>query len=147
MGPFDLALARRAMVTSSSCGICGTESIDQLLTCTTPMAQDSGPVIDAATLLTVSDSARSLQPTFDRTGGLHAAALFDADGKVSIVREDIGRHNAVDKVIGRSVLDGKVPLSSSNLAVQTADALGMTLVGFLRDGRANVYTHAHRVRM
>jgi len=74
--PFDLALARRAMVTSSSCGICGTESIDQLLTCTTPMAQDSGPVIDAATLLTVSDSARSLQPTFDRTGGLHAAALF-----------------------------------------------------------------------
>jgi len=92
--PFDLALARRAMVTSSSCGICGTESIDQLLTCTTPMAQDSGPVIDAATLLTVSDSARSLQPTFDRTGGLHAAALFDADGKVSIVREDIGRHDA-----------------------------------------------------
>jgi FdhD protein len=104
--------------------------------------------------------------------------LFDADGKVSIVREDIGRHNAVDKVIGRSVLDGKVPLSSSglfcsgrlsfeiiqkaaiariafvaavgapsNLAVQTAEALGMTLVGFLRDGRANVYTHAHRVRM
>lgn len=176
--PFDVALARRAMVTSSSCGICGTESIDQLLTCTTPMSPESGPVLDAAVLMGISDSARSKQPTFDRTGGLHAVALFDSNGEVSIVREDIGRHNAVDKVIGRAVLDGAVPLSTSglfcsgrlsfeiiqkaaiariafvaavgapsNLAVQTADALGMTLVGFLRDGRANVYTHPHRVRM
>ncbi len=176
--PFDLALARRAMVTSSSCGICGTESIDQLLTCTTPMSAESGPVLDVAALLGVSDRVRAKQSTFDRTGALHAAALFDAAGEISIVREDIGRHNAVDKVIGRSVLDGQVPLSTSglfcsgrlsfeiiqkaaiariafiaavgapsNLAVQTADALGMTLVGFLRDGRANVYTHAHRVRM
>ena len=176
--PFDVALARRAMVTSSSCGICGTESIDQLLTCTTPMSPESGPVLDAAVLMGISDSARSKQPTFDRTGGLHAAALFDSNGEVSVVREDIGRHNAVDKVIGRAVLDGAVPLSTSglfcsgrlsfeiiqkaaiariafvaavgapsNLAVQTADALGMTLVGFLRDGRANVYTHPHRVRM
>jgi FdhD protein len=175
---FDMALARRAMVTSSSCGICGTESIDQLLQATKPVAPESGPFVSAATLMTISDAVRAAQPTFDRTGGLHAAALFDAEGAVSLVREDIGRHNAVDKVIGASVLAKTVPLltsglfcsgrlsfeiiqkaaiariafiaavgAPSSLAVQTADMLGITLVGFLRDGKANVYTHEHRVQM
>jgi len=171
-------LARRAMVTSSSCGICGTESIDQLLQATTPVDRESGPVITAETLMRISDSVRKSQPTFDRTGGLHAAALFDANGNISLVREDIGRHNAVDKVIGASVMAKTVPLTKhglfcsgrlsfeiiqkavmarvafiaavgapSSLAVETADALGITLVGFLRDGKANVYTHEHRIQM
>ncbi len=174
---FDMALARRAMVTSASCGICGTESIDQLLQATEPVGKESGPFISAATLMSISDAIRSAQPTFDRTGGLHAAALFDEHGVVSVVREDIGRHNAVDKVIGASVMAKTVPLTRhglfcsgrlsfeiiqkaaiariafiaavgapSSLAVQTADVLGITLVGFLRDGKANVYTHDYRVK-
>ena len=173
-----MALARRAMVTSSSCGICGTESIDQLLQATTPVDRESGPVVTAETLMRISESVRKSQPTFDRTGGLHAAALFDANGNISLVREDIGRHNAVDKVIGASVMAKTVPLTKhglfcsgrlsfeiiqkavmariafiaavgapSSLAVETADALGITLVGFLRDGKANVYTHEHRIEM
>jgi FdhD protein len=176
--PFDMALARRAMVTSASCGICGTESIDQLLQEVSPVDRDSGPVITAETLMKISDSVRKSQPTFDRTGGLHAAALFDSSGNISLVREDIGRHNAVDKVIGASVMAKTVPLTKhglfcsgrlsfeiiqkavmakiafiaavgapSSLAVETADVLGITLVGFLRDGKANVYTHAHRIDM
>lgn len=174
--PFDEALARRAMVTSASCGICGTESIDQLLTSTSPLAVDDGPVMSAGALLGVADAVRKSQPTFDRTGGLHASALFDANGAITLVREDIGRHNAVDKVVGRAVLDKSVPLTAfglfcsgrlsfeiiqkaamariafivavgapSSLAVQTAERLGITTVGFLRDGKANVYTHPHRV--
>ena len=175
---FDMALARRAMVTSSSCGICGTESIDQLLQETTPVDRESGPVITSETLMKIADAVRKSQPTFDRTGGLHAAALFDSTGTISMVREDIGRHNAVDKVIGASVMTKSVPLTQyglfcsgrlsfeiiqkavmariafiaavgapSSLAVETADVLGITLVGFLRDGKANVYTHAHRIEM
>lgn len=174
--PFDEALARRAMVTSASCGICGTESIDQLLTSTSPLDADVGPVMSADALLGVADAVRKSQPTFDRTGGLHASALFGADGAITLVREDIGRHNAVDKVVGRSVLDKTLPLTAfglfcsgrlsfeiiqkaamarvafivavgapSSLAVHTADRLGITTVGFLRDGKANVYTHPHRV--
>jgi FdhD protein len=175
---FDMALARRAMVTSSSCGICGTESLDQLLTCTTPVDRESGPRLTTSVLIGLPDAVRKVQPTFDRTGGLHAAALFDSKGKMKVVREDIGRHNAVDKVIGHSVLDKSVPLTQyglfcsgrlsfeiiqkaamarialiaavgapSSLAVQTADAFGITLIGFLRDGKANIYTHDHRVQM
>jgi len=174
--PFDEALARRAMVTSASCGICGTESIDQLLTSTSPIAHDDGPVLSIPVLLGVADAVRKSQPTFDRTGGLHASALFDAAGAITLVREDIGRHNAVDKVVGRAVLDKQMPLTGfglfcsgrlsfeiiqkaamarigfivavgapSSLAVATAERLGITTVGFLRDGKANVYTHAHRV--
>lgn len=174
--PFDEALARRAMVTSASCGICGTESIDQLLTCTTPLREDEGPVLSAEVLLGVADAVRKSQPTFDRTGGLHASALFNDRGEITIVREDIGRHNAVDKVIGQAVMNKQVPLTKfglfcsgrlsfeiiqkaamariamiaavgapSSLAVETAEKLGITIVGFLRDGKANIYTHPQRV--
>jgi FdhD protein len=117
-----------------------------------------------------------VQPTFERTGGLHAAGLFTADGELLFSREDVGRHNALDKVIGRALLDGLVPLGErivcvsgrlsfelvqkaavagapilvgvsapSSLAVSLADDRGMTLCGFARGGRVNVYTHPDRV--
>lgn len=173
---FDVALARRAMVTSASCGICGIESIDQLLTSASPLSVESGPTLTAKVLVGLPDSLRKAQPTFDRTGGLHAVGLFDSHGDMKVVREDIGRHNAVDKVIGHCVLDNSVPLTKfgllvsgrvsfeiiqkaaiagiafiaavgapSNLAVETADRFGITVVGFVREGKANVYTHDHRV--
>jgi FdhD protein len=114
---FDTALARRAMVTSASCGICGIESIDQLLTSASPLSLDSGPILSAEVLVGLPGELRKAQPTFDRTGGLHAVGLFDADGKVKVVREDIGRHNAVDKVIGHCVLEHLVPVTTFGLLV------------------------------
>ena len=174
--PFDEALSRRGMVTSASCGICGTTSIEQLAQITSRIDLSTGPVMTAQMLTSLPDIIRKAQPTFDRTGGLHAAGLVDAQGVAYCVREDIGRHNAVDKVIGKAVLDIKVPISShalvvsgrlsfeiiqkaamagiafiaavgapSNLAVETAEDLGITLVGFVRDGTANIYTHKHRI--
>ncbi len=174
--PFDEALSRRGMVTSASCGICGTTSIEQLAQMTSRIDLETGPVVRAQLLTSLPDIIRKAQPTFDRTGGLHAAGLVDASGDAYCVREDIGRHNAVDKVIGKAVLDGKVPISNhvlvvsgrlsfeiiqkaamagiafivavgapSNLAVETAEDLGISLVGFVRDGTANIYTHKHRI--
>ena len=173
---FDEALSRRCMVTSASCGICGTTSIEQLSQMTSRVDLSTGPVMTAQMLTSLPDIIRKAQPTFDRTGGLHAAGLVDASGEAYCVREDIGRHNAVDKVIGKAVLDGKVPISNhalvvsgrlsfeiiqkaamagiafiaavgapSSLSVETAEDLGITIVGFVRDGTANIYTHAHRI--
>ena len=174
--PFDEALSRRGMVTSASCGICGTTSIEQLSQTVSRIDSEIGPVMSSAMLISLPDIVRQAQPTFDRTGGLHAAGLIDSKGVAMCVREDIGRHNAVDKVIGNAVLENKLPISNhalvvsgrlsfeiiqkaaiagiafiaavgapSNLAVQTADDLGITLVGFVRDGTANIYTHKHRI--
>ena len=173
---FDEALSRRGMVTSASCGICGTTSIEQLAQITSAIDLATGPVVTSKMLTQMPDIIRKAQPTFDRTGGLHAAGLVDANGDAYCVREDIGRHNAVDKVIGKAVLESLVPLSKhvlvvsgrlsfeiiqkaamagvafiaavgapSNLAVQTAESLGITVVGFVRDGTANIYTHKHRI--
>ena len=173
---FDEALSRRGMVTSASCGICGTTSIEQLSQMTSRVDLSTGPVMTAQMLTSLPDIIRKAQPTFDRTGGLHAAGLVDASGEAYCVREDIGRHNAVDKVIGKAVLEGKVPISNhalvvsgrlsfeiiqkaamagiafiaavgapSSLSVETAEDLGITIVGFVRDGTANIYTHAHRI--
>jgi FdhD protein len=174
---FDDALSRRAMVTSASCGICGTESIERLEREVVASDPNEGPWFDAALVRRMPELVRGSQPTFERTGGLHAAALVDATGEASCVREDVGRHNAVDKVVGRAVLDGRLPLSDralfvsgrvsyeiiqkaamaglrvvvavgapSSLALETAERLGMTVAGFVRDGAANVYTHPGRVR-
>ena len=173
---FDEALSRRGMVTSASCCICGTTSIEQLSQMTSRVDLSTGPVMTAQMLTSLPDIILKAQPTFDRTGGLHAAGLVDASGEAYCVREDIGRHNAVDKVIGKAVLDGKVPISNhalvvsgrlsfeiiqkaamagiafiaavgapSSLSVETAEDLGITIVGFVRDGTANIYTHAHRI--
>jgi FdhD protein len=159
----------RLQGTTSSCGICGTASIDALLArlvpVGTPVPASLPPLVRAAS------EVRARQQLFEATGSIHAAGVFDpASGDVSSVREDIGRHNAVDKVVGRLLLDGRLPASGmglfvsgrasfemvqkawaagfgivaavsgpSGLAVETARAAGITLVGFLRGTSANVY--------
>jgi len=112
----DFVKMRRHFFAASSCGICGKASIDsirsRLLAAPNPDFR-----LDAELLVRLPDALRSSQDVFQRTGGLHAAALFDARGKLLVLREDIGRHNAVDKVIGWALLEGRVPLSDSVLLV------------------------------
>jgi FdhD protein len=165
---------RRNFVTSSSCGLCGKAMIDAIRSTHPPVTSDL--VVPRERLLGLAPAMSQAQATFARTGGLHAAGLFDADGRLLVLREDIGRHNAVDKVIGHMVLARRTPLdrhllmvsgrasfeivqkalaariplvaavsAPSSMAVQTARASHMTLVGFLRDGGFNIYAGAHRV--
>lgn len=172
--PVDLAGRDRSFVSSASCGVCGKATLDQLEVDCAPLG--AGPRVALSTLVGLPDQLRAGQTVFDATGGLHAAALMGADGAVQIVREDVGRHNAVDKLVGHALLAGRLPLDDavlvvsgrtsfeiiqkaaragitivvavsapSSLAVATAARFGMTLVGFVRDGRANVYTGAARV--
>src|SRR5699024_2184517 len=108
---------RRQVVTTSACGICGTTSIDAV---EKTLPADPGPEqrqISAQTLLQLPDRLRESQQLFGKTGGVHATGLFTGDGAVHCVREDVGRHNAVDKVIGRAFLDGRLPLSGTGLQV------------------------------
>lgn len=158
----------RSMLASSACGVCGTVLIEDLRR--DLAALPHGPVVDPSMLPGLVEVLRAGQGVFERTGGLHAAGLFSADGKLEHLREDIGRHNAVDKVVGRLLLDGALPAhdlalfvsgragfelvqkawaagfvamvavsAPSALAVSTARAAGMLLVGFARDERLNVY--------
>ena len=167
----------RLAVTSSSCGVCGKASIDAV-TVACPSVAGDGLAVPTAVLAAVPDRVREAQRVFDQTGGLHAAAVCDADGAVRCVREDVGRHNAVDKVIGWAATERRLPLTGmalfvsgrcsfevvqkaavagvplvaavsapTSLAVDLADQVGMTLVGFLRGDTMNVYTHAHRVSL
>ena len=159
----------RLGVISSSCGLCGTEAIEDLVERISPVA-DAEPFLEDILLRVVSDVAGH-QPVFDRTGGLHAAAAFDRNGTLLEVREDIGRHNAVDKVVGRMLLDGRLPATGlglflsgrasfemvqkawaggftsvvavsapSALAVEAAQSANMQLAGFARNGTLNTYT-------
>ena len=179
------ALAERTTVATASCGVCGTTTIDELvarlpaggldLARSGNGATGAGP-IDAALLAALPDALAAAQPLFHRTGGLHAAGLFDRAGALIGAAEDVGRHNALDKAIGHQLLHGQLPgdagiavlsgrvsfelvqkaaaaripimcavSAPSSLAVDTADRLGITLAGFVRDGRLTVYTHAERV--
>lgn len=174
----DLGKLQRHFYTSSSCGVCGKSSIDALRTvCPSPEKADDwqvGPKIVYA----LPARLRAQQALFDSTGGLHAAALFDTEGNFLFLREDIGRHNALDKLIGHALDKGLTPLSSvilllsgracfeliqkaamagirfiaavgapSSLAVSLAQEYGITLIGFLRDERFNVYTGAQRLKI
>lgn len=105
----------RSMLSSSACGVCGTVLIEDLRRDLAALA--GGPEVDPSILPGLVDILREGQGVFDRTGGLHAAGLFDRSGKLLWVREDVGRHNAVDKVVGRALLDGKLPASTSILVV------------------------------
>ncbi|MET7797004.1 formate dehydrogenase accessory sulfurtransferase FdhD [Streptomyces decoyicus] len=115
----DITLERN-VYTTSSCGLCGKASLDAVRTTTRFPLETSAadPVrIEAATLAALPDRLRAAQRVFERTGGLHAAALFTPDGELLDIREDVGRHNAVDKIVGRALQQGKLPLSSSVLMV------------------------------
>lgn len=167
---------RRALLTSSSCGICGTASLDQIALVVPEPASPTNAAISVQTLVDLPVRLRKAQAVFDRTGGLHAAALFRTDGSLIVLREDVGRHNAVDKVIGHMALQhqrtlretvlfvsgrtsfeiiqkaamAQIPIiaavsAPSSLAIEAADRFGITLAGFVRDGSANVYAHAHRI--
>jgi FdhD protein len=163
----------RRFYTTSSCGICGKGALEEVEAIAARV--EGGPSIGRALLASLPDRLR--QPAFERTGGLHATGRFDAAGELLLVREDVGRHNAMDKVVGRALLDGGVPLADSilcvsgrlafelvqkavragapilvgggaptSLAVELADDRGLTLAGFARGGRVNVYTHPGRIR-
>jgi FdhD protein len=166
-------LTRRGFV-SSSCGVCGSESIRALQRRFQPVR--SRLRLPAALLLDLPNRLRSAQTAFARTGGLHAAGVFTADGELVVAREDVGRHNAVDKVIGFGLLNARLPFDEhvlvvsgrvsfeiiqkaiaarfpvvcavsapSSLAVEYARANRQTLLGFVREGRMNVYSGKQRV--
>lgn len=102
---------RRSFYSSSSCGVCGASSIDAVLSLGCPRVAE-GPILPEETLLALPPRLRAAQSLFERTGGIHAAALFDADGTLLRVREDVGRHNAMDKLVGASLLAGELPLAN-----------------------------------
>ncbi|MDG4822112.1 formate dehydrogenase accessory sulfurtransferase FdhD [Asanoa sp. WMMD1127] len=116
----------RAFYTTSSCGVCGKASIDAIRTRSPWRLADQPMTVSAQLLAGLPDRLRAAQRTFDRTGGLHAAGLFTADGEPVLVREDVGRHNAVDKVIGRALADGLLPLSAHVLLVSGRASFELT---------------------
>ena len=171
---FDPAALQRNFYATSSCGVCGKAAIDQIEVGCDPIA--GGLSVSGEAILGLPAALRARQRVFDRTGGLHATGLFTADGELLATREDVGRHNAMDKLIGERFLAGETPLSDrvvlvsgrasfelvqkvaragvpvlcavsapSSLAVETARRLGVTLVGFLRAERFNVYCGAERI--
>ncbi|MDR7517948.1 MAG: formate dehydrogenase accessory sulfurtransferase FdhD [Armatimonadota bacterium] len=171
----DLAPLERHFFTSSACGVCGKAGIEALrVRGCRPVA--SGPAVEARVLAGLPETLRAAQRGFRATGGLHAAALFDAKGTLVMAKEDVGRHNAMDKLVGWALLEGRVPLDDhlvlvsgrasfelvqkslaagipvfcavsapTSLAVGLARDFGMTLVGFLRGSRFNVYAGVERV--
>ncbi len=172
-GPLGRDPGARRFYTTSSCGVCGKGALEEVAVAAPPAP--AGPVVARALLAGLPD--RLDQPGFRRTGGLHATGLFAADGELLVVREDVGRHNAMDKVIGFALRAGLVPLAGrilcvsgrlsfelvqkaavagapilvgvgapTSLAVALAVDRGLTLAGFARGGRVNVYAGIERVR-
>jgi len=175
--PADLERAfesQRHLTTSSACGVCGRRSIESLAADVSPLALEW--TMSGETLTTLVDRLRDTQRVFDETGGLHAAGLFTSSGALVHAAEDVGRHNAVDKAIGRCILLDRWPLSDlllvvsgrssfeivqkallaripivasvsapSSLAIDLARDMGITLAGFVRGDRFNIYTHAERI--
>ena len=170
----DLERVQRSFYTSSSCGVCGKGALEAVAV-EAPRV-DSELAVPFEVVASLPDRLREAQATFAVTGGLHATGAFSADGAVLCVREDVGRHNAMDKVLGWAFSSGELPLGErvlcvsgrlsfelvqkaavagcpvlvavgapSSLAVELADDRGITLSGFVRDGRATVYTHPGRI--
>jgi FdhD protein len=161
---------------TSSCGICGKASIQALEAAGCSVLPPNSPKLDASMIRSLPVKLRESQAIFNRTGGLHAAGLVSARGDRVLLREDVGRHNAVDKLVGRALLNRRLPLheyvlmvsgrtsfellqkaaragipvvaavgAPSSLAVKAALRFGITLIGFLRDDRFNVYTSPDRI--
>jgi FdhD protein len=171
----DRAFAgQRQVMTGSSCGLCGRRSIESLAVDVAPLSASWR--MRAESLATLAGRLREAQAVFDETGGLHAAGLFTPAGELLDVAEDVGRHNAVDKVVGRRLMQEMWPMSDlalfvsgrssfeilqkallagipivaavsapSSLAIDLAQEMGITLVGFVRGERFNIYTHAERI--
>lgn len=170
----DWERVARPLVMTAACGVCGRAMLSGLHQHAKPSVRGFGMTRDV--LLELPEALRREQDVFDRTGGLHASALFDSNGTLEILREDVGRHNAVDKVVGEMFRNRRLPLKDrlllvsgragyeivqkavragipfiaavgapSSLAVETAKEFGATLVGFLREGRFNVYCGAERI--
>jgi FdhD protein len=170
-GPLLRRPGTRRFYTSSSCGVCGKGALEEVAVHTTSLGP--GPRVPRALLADLPERLR--QPTFERTGGLHATGLFDSSGALLVAREDVGRHNAMDKVIGCALARGLVPLSDhilcvsgrisfelvqkaavagapilvgvsapTSLAIELAEDRSLTLCGFARGGRVNVYTCPER---
>jgi FdhD protein len=171
----ELATLERHFFTTSACGVCGKASLDAIAMRDCP-ALPAGPRLTPSQLTALPQALRAGQGLFDATGGLHAAGLFDAGGTLLCLREDVGRHNAVDKLIGWALMQRRLPLhgcvllvsgrasyeilqkstvagvpvvcavsAPSHLAVELARRFGVTLVGFLRGERFNVYAGAERI--
>lgn len=168
-------VTERTEIATSACGVCGSATVDDLLAAMPDSPADDVRV-DLATIHAGVAAMRERQRVFEATGGVHAAALLGPDGDLLVVREDIGRHNAVDKVLGWAAREGRLPLTghtllvssragfeiaqkaavagvpvlacvsaATSLAVEVAERAGLTLLGFVREPRATVYTHAHRI--
>jgi FdhD protein len=171
---WDPGRLRRHFYTSSSCGVCGKGALEAVRVEAQPVASPLS--VPAALVAELPGRLREAQAAFAATGGLHATGLFGADGELLAAREDVGRHNAMDKVVGRALLDGRLPLAESllcvsgrlsfelvqkaavagcpvlvavgapsSLAVELAEAQRVTLCGFVRDGRLNVYSSPERI--
>jgi FdhD protein len=165
---------RRRVVANSSCGVCGRASIDELRCDIAPLTVEAR--VEAAVISALPDALRRRQATFHETGGLHGAGLFDLTGTLIASAEDVGRHNAVDKVVGAMLLEDRLPLpdtvlmvsgrvsfeivqkawlagvpvlaavsAPTSLAIDLAGEAGITLVGFVRDGGFNIYSHEVRI--
>jgi FdhD protein len=172
--PFDPSALTRHFYATSSCGVCGKASIEQVERAVTTIGP--GAMLRAEVLRAMPAALRAGQDQFARTGGLHAIGLFSLEGALELLREDVGRHNAMDKVIGRRVLEGRIPLARTavmasgrvsfelvqkaamagvpfvcavsaptSLAIRAAERFGVTLVAFVREGRFTVYAHPERI--
>ncbi len=172
----DLGRLERHFYTSSSCGVCGKASLEAVAVQGRYDLRDNALGMSAAALGSLPERLREQQSVFERTGGLHASGLFDAQGQIRVSREDVGRHNALDKLIGQALFKDEIPLGEygivvsgrasfelmqkammagipmlaavgapSSLAVEFAEEFGMTLVGFLKANRFNVYSRPDRI--
>jgi FdhD protein len=173
---FDIQISARRFSAGSSCGVCGTTSLDAAIARAATARISSAAAIDLEVLVGLPQRMRESQSKFGDTGGIHASALFDLSGSLLGIAEDVGRHNAFDKLVGENLLAGRLPLerhvallsgrasfelvqkalragvavlaaigAPSSIAVSLARTSGLTLIGFLRESRCNVYSNPERL--